>query len=230
MTDKHDEYCEKYKEVLAKLTRASRDQLRPALSEFLEPYTPDPGAFIDQCYNFPGNVPARMLHSLHRLVGFADSSNPDELKVFWLCVCAESEIKLSGNDPGESKRRVKSFFERYIQKDDQILLETYFTRSLGDDKFFDPENPNFDPAFPTTLTRDQIIDVLYSARNQMVHGDEIHGFYFFKDGTPMMNRVDVSKLNKPPRIEIYDVGISYQQFRGIFVRAGVACIREYLGV
>jgi hypothetical protein len=225
-----DEYHEKYEEVLARLTKASRDQLRPALSEFLEPYTPAPGAFIDQCYNAPGNVTARMLHSLHRLVGFADNSGPDELKVFWLCVCAESEVKLSGNDPGGSRNRVISFFERNVQENDQDLLETSFKRHLGDDKFFNPNNPNFDPAFPTTLTLGKIIGVLYSVRNQMVHGYETYGFHFSDDIVPMMNYVDVSGLGKPPEIEIYAVGISYQKFRGIFVRAGIACIRKYLCV
>lgn len=163
-----------------------------------------------------------MLHSLEQLVGLADESRLDSVKLFWLCVCAESLVKLSGASISGSKKRVIEFFNQYLLADDRVALETAVVRSLGDDKYFDPTSEDFDPSFPVELTLEEIIEVLYWARSQLVHGFEPY-FSFSSDGVPTLNLIEVDYEKQ--EVESFLVALQYSEFRDMFIRAGIKCVR-----
>lgn len=211
--------------IFKKLVSEVRRHYHPKLVKFFEGYLSQPENFIDQCYKSNSKAPARMLHSLEQLVDLADESKLDSVKLFWLCVCAESLIKLSNANIRGSKKRVIEFFDQYLQADDRIMLENTVERSLGDDKYFDPTNKDFDPNFPVNLALDQIIGVFYSARSQLVHGFGTY-FHFSTDGTPMSNLIEVNYANQD--VESFFIALQYYEFRDMFIRAGINCIQRSL--
>jgi len=203
--------------------KLARRELRPSLVEFLQPYESEPEKFIDACYGYPNNIPARMLHGLQRLMELANASEPHELKVFWVCVCAESLVKLSGSKQRGSKQRVIDFFELYIDAQDRLLLQSLIKRSLEDEEF-DPNGQYFEGDFSTYIDLSTIIEALYSVRSALTHGYDIYGFAFASAG--LENAISIGYPNDRERI--FSVGISVEQFRDVVVRTGLSCIRNYL--
>jgi hypothetical protein len=204
-----------------KIVAASRRALRPRLIEFYQAYVQHPGALIDKCYAYQNDdTPARILHTLERLVSLSDQGQDDQLRLFFLIVCAEALFKLVTGKRGHSRKSVCDYFDQYIKPEDRRLLESHFKRSLGD--------PQVHPRDSVDLGLCSIISVLYDVRNQTVHEGITYGFHFSDDGETILNWVDVAPPNRSPDIRVFETTIQYDQIRAIVVRTGIGCLQKYL--
>jgi hypothetical protein len=217
-----------------RMVAESRREVRPRLIEFYHPHIADPNLLIDTCYAYPTNIPAQMLHVLHRLVAeIADQSQTDHLKAFWLVVCAESIIKLRGNHPQGSRKCVVEFFRQTGDIDRKNLEENLvlaLTLPLQFPLNLDKDNRRqIDLRKDQTLTPEEIANLLYNIRNLLVHEGIYYEFDFSLDGeVPMFQLVDCSPYPDKPDIKPVEINLTYQDLRGIVIRTGIKIIQDYL--
>ena len=150
-----------------------------------------------------------MMHQTQRLVSLADDlptirPTRDSLQLLFLIICAENIAKLHDNFSGEGKSRsyVRRFFTCLLPKTDRNTLASGFVHRR-------PRRP-FDI--------EEVADLLYDVRCDVVHEGMYWGFFFRQGDTTMMN-ID-------PKV---DTSISLSEARDIIVRGCINAISSYKG-
>ena len=147
-----------------------------------------------------------MMHQAQRLISIADDieqirPNKYSLKLMFLIICTENIAKQfeKFDDDGRSKEFVKKFFNNFTSPSDKQLLQSSFKKLDY-----------------TNLTIDEISNILYTVRCDVVHEGKYWSFQFKHDGLPM--------LNLDPDVNVY---ISYEDFRNIIVRCCINAIKSF---
>ncbi len=181
---------------------------------FYEPFFPsrsDVESFVSALENLGPDDPTHkakiMMHQVQRLVSLADDvltirPGKQSLQLLFLITCTEHITKLFDHfeEDGYSKRYVRQFFERFLSAAEKEQLRLGFTK-FGM-KLFE--------------TSQDVVDMLYGVRCDVVHEGQYWGFHFSDNGTAMLN-------SNPDVI----ANISLADFRGIIVKGCIRAIENY---
>lgn len=176
--------------------------------------------FVESCEkltNDDGNHIAKiMMHQTKRLISLSDDMqkcrpNDETLKLLFLMMCVENISKLQDgfSKEGQSKKYVKKFFNDFLSSDDKNLLSTGFVN------YKDQLRP---------LNLDNVIEMLYSIRNNIVHEGKY--IYFSFD----IGIGDYLQLIEKNEIPIYTVvpHITLKNFRDVIIRGCITAILSKL--
>lgn len=161
------------------------------------------------------STPKIMMHQTARLIGLADrlrelDGHHDPLSLLFLIICVECVAKLFAGykAEGQSKRFVRTFFAEHVDPQDQTFMMA-----------------NFRWGSTEALSIEEIADVLYALRCDVVHEGRYWRFSFSDD-------VHRSCLNLGPRsnggTRAVEVGMTFSDLRDVVVRGCIAATRETL--
>ncbi|MBU0656695.1 MAG: hypothetical protein KJ914_16360 [Gammaproteobacteria bacterium] len=151
-----------------------------------------------------------MMHQGQRLLVIADSMEEispgyTPLKLLFLLIAAEniSKLHISRNENGSSKYHVKRFFNQFCSEEDKQKI----INGIGISE--------------ETSTLDDVIDVLYDIRCDVVHEGTYWGFDFATSEHPsILTGVHVDRILR--------VKLHYQEFRDVVARAIICSIQQIL--
>lgn len=150
-----------------------------------------------------------MMHQTQRLVSLADDlpkirPTRDSLQLLFLIICAENIAKLYDNFAGEGKSRsyVRRFFTFFVPETYRNTLASGFVHRR--------------PGRPFGI--EEVADLLYNVRCDVVHEGMYWGFFFRHGDTTMMN-IDPKVYAK----------ISLSELRDIIVHGCINAINSYKG-
>jgi len=187
--------------------------------------------FASECYNIKknGNKANLILNHGQRLMELADNSgkmikNRASFQIFFLIVCSESVIRIIENKSYEkciSEKSVAKFFESYFLDKDKKLFESYFKRSLADEKFGTSQF-NFDFK--------DIIKYFYKIRCKIAHQGMYWGFSWANEDADMMNFIEDEDRKGKVVSDIIEVkrGVDYKKIRPLFIRAIINATKSIL--
>lgn len=184
--------------------------------KFYEPFFRDRGEtyqFVETIENYgPENPkhPAKiMMHQTKRLVSLADDlpkirPQRDSLQLLFLIICAEHIAKLHNNfiKEGKSRAYTRRFFTVLVSQTDQEILARSFIH----------RRPR------RMLNIQEVADLLYDVRCDVVHEGMYWGFFFRHEHITMMN------IN--PKVT---VKIKLSDLRDIVIRGCLNAIHSYEG-
>jgi hypothetical protein len=171
--------------------------------------------FVNKCENLTPSDPHHavkiMMHQTQRLVSIADDfprlrPQRECLQILFLIICIETISKLHDGFTGEgqSKKYVKRFFDKFLSQTDKDRLAANFVDNTS---------------MPMTkLGTEEVINLLYGIRCDVVHEGGYWGFSFYDGQTPMVN-VDQN-------VYVY---MSLKELRDIIVRGCINAINDRTG-
>lgn len=240
------------------VTVLNDESLFPELLDFYKPFVEDKeelSAFIASVLRLRGNnVPRRMLNSVHRLITLADAMEDirpgkDSLKVFHFVVCIETLFHLRDGHVPNKAPVVVDFFDNYLDTGDKQVILARFRRSLGDERYAlrrlnhesEPDylnrmqSPN---RMNTQITIEAFARIINEIRNCFAHEGDYWNFNFAKSDVRMMNSLTVGETRAEVAQKrngvaqglqrVYEVDLTYEQFKGACIRAFLQVIRTYL--
>ena len=172
--------------------------------------------FISSCEPLSpsGNVAKVMMHQCQRLITLSDDLKnirpyDDQLNVLILIMCSENIAKLHDNYHGESHswKFVKKFFTEFVSENDKNQLKNGIENNK--DNWHRP------------LSYDDVIDMLYKIRCDVVHEGNYSSFYFYDGKNHML--VFAGKYVVTPTI-------SLNNFRGIIIRGCINAVKDKLNI
>jgi len=185
--------------------------------DFYRPYfteSSDLEQFVQVCESLEVHDPRHrakiMMHQGRRLLSVADRMEIVEpgyepLKLLFLLICAEniSKLNVSTEELGQSRYHVRRFFCKFCSPSDkQAILENIEICQ---------KNSSFE----------DLIDILYDVRCDVVHEGHYWGFNFATDEHPSM-------LTGANAEQVLRVRMKYEEFRDIVARGVVAATSEVL--
>lgn len=194
---------------------------------FFKPYflsEVDAVAFVERCESInrdyrpieelDDSTAKVMMHQTVRLVTLSEHmrllrGTHDPLSLFFLIICAECVSKLYAVFKGEGKSRefVRRFFSEHVSATGRDTLAKHFKPSKhGSDKIED------------------IVDILYAIRCDVVHEGRYWGFSFPTNSCPVLNLHPKHKMGQDP----IRVSMSIDQLRDIVVRGCIAAVIKKL--
>jgi hypothetical protein len=171
--------------------------------------------FVNRCENLapsdPNHAAKIMMHQTQRLVSISDDfprirPQRECLQLLFLIICIETISKIHDGFRGEgkSKKYVKLFFDKFLSQTDKDCLAATFVDNSS---------------MPMTkIGINEVIDLLYGIRCDVVHEGNYWGFSFFDGQTPMVN-VD-------PNVNVY---ISLNELRDIIIMGCINAINDRIG-
>lgn len=179
--------------------------------DFYNPHftTPDDTKnFVESCENHPDNIVKILMHQAQRLVSLSDDiqkirPHDETLQLLFLIMCVENISKLQNGytGEGESKKYVKKFFNDFLSNADKDFLGNGFIHNS--DESFAP------------LTFEEVVEMLYKIRCDVVHEGNYTGFVFH-DGTMGMVNIDPDVIAE----------ITLQDIRDVIIRGCITAIRD----
>lgn len=183
---------------------------------FYTPFFENPDsvyAFVERLENLgpeDSMHPAKiMMHQTQRLVSLADDiqqirPNRESLQLLFFLICAEHIAKMHSNfeHDGQSRQFTRKFFNEFVLPRDQRHLVDNFRRTRE----------------RSPLDLQEIVDLLYDVRCDVVHEGKYWGFSFHDGHTSMVN-YDPSII----------VSMMLSEFRSIVVRGCINAINTYQG-
>ena len=180
--------------------------------EFYNPYfasAQEVTTFVEQIEAIPaGDLMHRrkiLMHQTQRLVSIAIDINQirprkQALQLAFLIISCENISKLFHNYEGDmkSKHYVKKFFDAFVSEEDKNKLENGFTTHAIQ-----------------AMHVDQIVEMLYSIRCDVVHEGKYWGFHFMED---------IPMLNIDPDVNVH---MRFDELRDIVVRGSIKAINGY---
>lgn len=187
--------------------------------------------FVLKCLDIKtkGNKANLILNHGQRLIELADNSRKmikrsASFQVFFIIVCAESIIRITKNKPYErniSEKNVVDFFESFFSHEDKNIFESFFRRSLADDKFGTPQfNFNFK----------DIIKYFYKIRCGIAHQGVYWNFSWANEDADRMNFIEDENRRGKIIKDIIEVkrGVNYAKIRPFFIRAIINAAKSVL--
>lgn len=214
--------------------------------------------FLGQAVFYPNNnVPRRMVNTVERLVTLADDieqvrKGKDGLKIFFLVVCIESLNVLANPQTATSKvGMVIDFFENHICPEDKEFVLQMVTRSLADQRFnvykedFESveeyeirQTQKVDRSFTTSITIETFARIINEVRNIFAHQGSYWEFHFSDGKIPIINGLHLAESREESNLvkkgkqqmeeRIYDINLTYPDFREICVKGFMNFIRNYM--
>jgi hypothetical protein len=190
------------------------------------------------------------VHNILEIVDDIEKIRPgyDGLKIFFYVVCIESLIELSLDGQKTSgAAMVIEFFENYILEKDKIYILEKVKRSLADE-LYDPskkesetehqyeertaQNKIYTNGFCSEEINIEIFArMITEVRNVFAHQGIYYGFSFPDTEYPMINSINIcekyGKKNNVKVERIYDVGLSYSDFKKICIYGFINFINKY---
>lgn len=133
--------------------------------------------FVESCENHPDNIVKILMHQTQRLISLSDDiqeirPGDEALQLLFLIMCVENISKLQAGytDDGKSKSKyyVKKFFDDFLCEDDKDLLRNGFIDN----------NKKLLPPLTFEMTFDEVVDMLYEIRCDVVHEGNYTDFDF----------------------------------------------------
>jgi transcriptional regulator with XRE-family HTH domain len=188
------------------------------LSQFYKEFFTDDKAmekFIRDILAFKkSNKPRRMINNIERLITLADDietirPGKECLKLTFIVICIETLYTLK-NIKLHKVKMVVDFFNNYITVKEKELILNHVKRSFADSRF----SPGME--FQKDIDLEIFARIIYEIRSCFVHEGNYYDFHFAHNKVSMMNYVIVKEKENEPREErVYDIGISYSEFRNI---------------
>jgi len=164
--------------------------------------------FVESCENHSNNVVKILMHQTQRLISLSDDiqkirPHDETLQLLFLIMCVENISKLQDDNTCESKSYfyVKNFFNDFLSDDDKDLLRKGFIHNS--------ENLSH------PLTFEEVVEMLYKIRCDVVHEGNYIGFVFH-DGISGMVNIDPDVI----------ADISLQDVRDVIIRGCIKAIRN----
>ncbi|HYE08722.1 MAG TPA: hypothetical protein VEF53_00935 [Patescibacteria group bacterium] len=196
--------------------------------------------FLNGILNYEdSNIPRRMINYIKRLLSLADDiekirPHKDSLKIFFILVCIESLYTLEFPNNEESKLQIViRFFNDYVEQVDKEFILQNVTRSFADKKC---EKGYED----IKLNIEIFVRILVEIRNKFAHEGIYWDFNFLHDmhSVCLMNFIEVEeskeefqlirKRKKPREERIYDIKLTYKDFRRICTKGMINYVNSYL--
>jgi phenylpropionate dioxygenase-like ring-hydroxylating dioxygenase large terminal subunit len=187
--------------------------------------------FLERCYEKPkGNlIPLRLANQLARVILFADfcmnhkRGDRGVQIFFWMALIESIEYIYYPDKDSEKVDKlgvILNFFRNYISAEDKEILSRNLRRSVSDDRFQNTKEINIDI----------IARILYSIRNEFVHGLEFHTSLFSDSNKDVwLETVRLREFKKDDKEERnYEMSITHQQLRSIIIRSFINMIEEEL--
>jgi hypothetical protein len=188
--EKGEDTTEKWLEFYRPFFRQAQEASQ--FVRLVEDYSPDN----------PMHLSKIMMHQTQRLVPLADDlpkirPDRDSLQLLFLIICAENVAKLHDNftREGRSRSYVQRFFTLLVSQTDQDILARGFVL----------RHPK------RTLNIEEVANLLYEVRCDVVHEGMYWGFFFRDKDTTMMN----------PKV---NVSIGLSELRDIVIRGCINAI------
>ena len=139
--------------------------------------------FVESCENHPNNIVKILMHQTQRLISLSEDihkirPHDETLQLLFLIMCVENISKLQDDYTGEykSKHYVKKFFNDFLSDEDKDLLRKGFIHN--NEKL---------PPLAFEMTFEEVIEMLYKIRCDVVHEGNYTGFVFHDGISGMVN-------------------------------------------
>ncbi|MFD0680354.1 MULTISPECIES: hypothetical protein [unclassified Paenibacillus] len=232
------------------ITAINDDELLPRLVEFFANYIEEKSELTILVSNIlkfrSNNSPRRMLNSVERLVSLADDMDvirrgKHSLKIFYFVVCIETLYSLANIEMNKTMILI-DFFNKYIEEADAQLIVKCVRRSLGDERYSFREtsgeyNQTMNDRWNTEIDMEIFARVINELRNIFAHEGDYWGFHFADSDSAVLNTIIVAenqmevKLKREGKVEglkrVYEVKLTYEQFKAICVRGFINFIKAY---
>lgn len=169
-------------------------------------------AFVESCealrLDEPKHPAKIMMHQTQRLISLSDEllkiqPGRESLQLLFLLICAEHIAKLHANydKEGRSRTYVQQFFSRFLTIEQQDRLRSGFSH-----------------IDLTPLKLQEVIDLLYDVRCDVVHEGRYWEFHFHDGTTPMQNAERGVNVN-----------ISLSDLKTLIVKGCIEAVKTYPG-
>lgn|GEM_PF-1475424 len=176
--------------------------------------------FVNSCEILDGSVNKAkvMMHQTQRLITAGDimkgtDYDTDAMKLLFYIICTETIAKLyrdmGSRKTKESKSYVYDFFNNWTSENDRDLLTKGFTYK-----------------YDKSLHFDEIIELLYQIRCDVVHEGRYWRFHFSQGCNHVINLVP--KVEKLRPYSFVSISITIKDFRDVIVRNSIKMITEKL--
>ncbi|NLI92503.1 MAG: hypothetical protein GX434_09955 [Peptococcaceae bacterium] len=234
----------------------TNEQLLPELIQFYQEFTEDQTeleSFLREALFYQAtNIPRRMVNIVEWLVTLADDieqirKGKDGLKIFFLVVCIETLNVLANPEEGKSKlEMIIDFFKNQIYQEDKVHILGNIKRSLADSRFnvfreeYETQEEHksriaeeIDWSFNTEISIETFARMINEVRNIFVHEGNFWEFHFSDGDVPLMNILRLAEnfqefKRKRREERIYDINLTYKEFRRICVRGYINFICKYI--
>ncbi len=138
--------------------------------------------FVESCEKHSDNVVKILMHQTQRLISLSDDiqkirPHDETLQLLFLIMCVENISKLQDGYTGDKKssQYVRKFFNDFLSDDDKDLLRNGFIHN----------NKELPPPFEMTF--EEVVNMLYKIRCDVVHEGNYTDFVFHDGISGMVN-------------------------------------------
>ncbi|MEQ7053794.1 hypothetical protein ABN764_24465 [Paenibacillaceae sp. P-4] len=183
--------------------------------------------FLEKCYEEGNLVSRRLANKLARVIIFSDfcmnnKKGNRSIQIFlWMALIESTEyIHFPEKDSEKVDKLgvILRFFRKYVTQDDKEELLRNLRRSVLDDRF----------ETQTEISIDIIARILYSIRNEFVHGMDFHTSLFSESNDDnYLETIKLREFKKDDKEERhYEMSITHQQLRAIIIRSFINMIES----
>lgn len=188
------------------------------LLTFFTSYMDDAADILIEAMHKEDRTALMMLDQIHKFINLAKLAgelerSTEQIQAFFYVSLLDTLYNL--HHPGTrfgSKRRITAFFDEFLAEDERTF-KFGIQRSLADDEIVRERGCH--------LSRLDLVTLLYDLRCAFTHEGVSSELHYARDGYDAMCRI----THQNGRQNVYEVKMTFEEFRDVFIRMGLRCMR-----